>query len=473
MSARRPPTTNQVLVSNRKVTSPRLASTVPPRPAEPVYTLGFCLFLLVNAVLFIRPAEIIADLEGLPIYEWVILACLLVSFPSVLAQLAPRNLAAQPITVCVLGMIPAIVLSHVAHFNLWSARHGAFEFFKVVVYYLLLVANVSSVSRLKHFLAWLVVMIGILTGLALLQYFELIEIPSLAAFQQLEANTTGEVVSFSRLQSTGIFNDPNDLCLILLAGMGICLFWITDNRIGWVRPLLVFPMGVFGFALYFTYSRTGFLAMLVGLAYLFRSRFSWGKTILLSALVLPAALWLFAGRQSDLDISNRDNTGQSRIQLWSAGLQLFRRAPLFGIGKDEYPEEVSFVAHNSFLHCFAELGLFGGTLFLGTFVCSFWMLHRLASSPWRFADPWLLRFRGYLLAIVVAYFFGLLSLSRSYVVTPYLILGLVTAFVRQFRVSALPSVLTFNLKVILRLGMASAAYLVVIYGIVRIFASWG
>src|SRR5438874_2036781 len=128
------------------------------------------------------------DLLGLPIYEWVILACLAASIPGVLAQLKPRSLYQQPITVCILCLLPAIVLSHLAHANLYSARWTAFEFFKVVVYYLLLVANVSSAARLRQFLFWLVVLIGALALLALLQYYEVIDIPSLAALQQRQVD---------------------------------------------------------------------------------------------------------------------------------------------------------------------------------------------------------------------------------------------------------------------------------------------
>src|SRR6266852_7044149 len=179
MSARCPPTNNQVLVSSRKVSSPRLASIVPPRPAEPVYTLGFCLFLLVNAVLFIRPAEIIADLEGLPIYETVILAALLVAVPAMARQLAGGALISKPILTCVIGLCLAVVAHYVRIRVFWHIREEGCEFFKIVLYFLLMIANVTTVGRLRHFLYWLVAFIFALTVLALLNFYEVIDIASL------------------------------------------------------------------------------------------------------------------------------------------------------------------------------------------------------------------------------------------------------------------------------------------------------
>ena len=64
-------------------------------------------------------------------------------------------------------------------------------------------------------------------------------------------------------------------------------------------------------------------------------------------------------------ISADEGTGQARIQLWSDGLMFFQQSPLFGIGMENYRQFSRHVAHNSFIHCFAELGLLGGTLFLG------------------------------------------------------------------------------------------------------------
>ena len=43
------------------------------RSAAPGYGLGFFLFLLVNAALFVRPADVIPELVGVEIYQYLIL----------------------------------------------------------------------------------------------------------------------------------------------------------------------------------------------------------------------------------------------------------------------------------------------------------------------------------------------------------------------------------------------------------------
>ncbi len=98
-----------------------LPSSRPAAPAtslaESSHTLGFILFLLVNAALFVRPAEIVPDLVAWNIYEFLILACLAVSFPAVLGQFTAKSLEERPVTVCVLGLFVAVILSELAQLN--------------------------------------------------------------------------------------------------------------------------------------------------------------------------------------------------------------------------------------------------------------------------------------------------------------------------------------------------------------------
>src|SRR4051812_46262628 len=186
--------------------------------------MDFALFLLVNAILFVRPAEIIPSLENVSIYEPAILACLVVSVGSVVRQLKGGSLAARPLTVCVLGLLPAAVLSHLSHLNFYDARGSATAFAKIVLYYLLRVGIVNSEARLRRFLGWLGCFILILATLGLLQYHGAISIASLEAYQQREIDeATGESRFTARLCGMGIFNDPNDLSLVLVWGMMISL----------------------------------------------------------------------------------------------------------------------------------------------------------------------------------------------------------------------------------------------------------
>src|SRR4051794_29742771 len=131
-------------------TAPPAAATAPappPRratvfPATTPYGFGFFLFVVLNFVLFVRPTEMFPPLLGLEVYMVTILLCLAASFAAVTEQLLPRQLERRPLTVCVLGMTLAVTLSHLAALRLGLAWKWGFDFFKVLLYFLLFVGLV-------------------------------------------------------------------------------------------------------------------------------------------------------------------------------------------------------------------------------------------------------------------------------------------------------------------------------------------
>jgi hypothetical protein len=434
--------------------------------------VGFVLFLLVNAALFIRPGELFPDWADLPIYQTLIVCCALGAVPALGDQLRPSALRVQPITVCVLGMLVAIELSLLCQFKTWEAKMFGYDFVKVVLYYLLLVGLLTTPQRYRLFLLCLLGSIAVLTGLALLQYFEVIDLPALTVLQERAIDPeTGDLVAVPRLRSTGMFNDPNDLCLILVVGIGIAGCRCEESQ-SWLSrfPWLVLA-GVFVFALALTQSRGGLLGLLAGLMVFAWQRFGANKAIGAGMVLLPIMLVLFGGRQTNFDTDN--GTGQDRIQLWSEALNLFRQAPVFGIGVGNYFEEVGLVVHNSFVHCYAELGFFGGTIFLGAYCIALGSLYRLRKSGEGVLDPSMARLQPYLMSIVTAQFVGMLSLSRCYVVSTYIALGLVAAYLNIVTARQGPVLPAFDRRLCARLGFASVVFLAATYAFVRTFAHFG
>src|SRR5262249_5764722 len=121
--------------------------------------MAFGLFLLVNAALFIRPGEIVPGLEQVSLYLYLVLGCLVVSYPRVLERLRWPVLVEEPITLCILGLLAAIILSHLARMDTAEARERGVEFAKVALYYLLAIAVIDSPRDLRVFLSWLAVFI--------------------------------------------------------------------------------------------------------------------------------------------------------------------------------------------------------------------------------------------------------------------------------------------------------------------------
>jgi O-antigen ligase len=390
--------------------------------------MGFCLFMTVVGVLVLRPTDIIPGLEDAPIYEVVVLACLLCSIPPVLWQLRVDAVACLPITGCVLGLLAAVALSHLSRLAFSDALAWGGTTLKVVVLYLLLVGNVTSLARVRALLAWLVGLLLLISLLSLLQYHGLVDLPALTAYEQkiLDVETTELLAVLPRLCGPGIFHDPNDFCVILAIGMILSLYWLGDRKLGVARFAWLVPLTVFAYAATLTHSRGGFLALMVGLLTLLKGRLGVWRAVALGALVLPVLLVLFAGRSTNFKFGTKHDTSQSRMKLWSSGLMMLRGSPLFGIGQGMYVGEMGAVAHNSFVQAYTELGFFGGTLFVGAFGYAIWALGRRGGRGQPAPD----RTAVYLVAVVATLVGGMFSLSRVFNPPTFIILGLVTAYLR-------------------------------------------
>ncbi len=440
--------------------------------------MDFLLFLLVNATLFIRPAEIIPDLSTLPIYNVLILSNLVVALPKVMGRVSLQALKTEPITACVIGLLASIFLSHASHINFYNARSASVDFLKVVIYYILLIAVLDMPARLKQFLAALVIYIVILTVLAMLHYYGIVNIPSLEAGIGMDIDpATGELYKVERLCSTGIFQDPNDLSLILVVGAATCIFLAGASPGALPRPYWLAPIGLFVYALTLTYSRGGFLALLVGMLSLFYARFGLRKAALLVVPALPVMFVLFGARQTS--ISAGEESAQERLQIWVAGFTMLREAPLFGVGQGVYPERAGLVAHNSFIHAYGELGLLGGSLFLGAFAYAARTLLALGRRPELIVNPDLRRMRPVLLSMIAAYAFGMLTLSRNYIVPTYMLLGIVTAYLglvaRDSPGLAGPGrpIAWVGRRLLVRSALLTVAFLIAANAFIRMFVRWG
>jgi O-Antigen ligase len=446
--------------------------------------MRFFLFLLANALLFIRPSEFVADLAAIEIYRWFILACLLVSLPVVIQRLSLRFPGVPPIGTCVFLLLPAVFLSGFFHGNFELIQDTVTEYMKVLIYFVLMIGLLTDVAKLKQFLRWIAICSAVVALIAVLRYHADIAMPATPrdgaqkkasngtfVVDEVRDANTGEVSKVQRMCGTGIFNDPNDLALVLVTAIPICLCWLTDPTKRSTRPLWFGLMLFFCYALMLTYSRGGFLALMAGVGTWLHLRYGGKKTILLGAMVLPVLLLVFAGRMTS--ISADEGTGQTRLQLWAEGLQYFRMSPLFGIGMDNYRQFSSHVAHHSFIHCYTELGLIGGTLFFGAFYLAVKGMLDARPKPdddVGQCDPELRRLHPFLTSALVAYTIGICFLSRSYVVPTYMMLGMAAVYLRlrapeSIRLPSVWSVLSWP-----KLAGLSCAFLAACHVFVRVFA---
>jgi O-antigen ligase len=227
--------------------------------------------------------------------------------------------------------------------------------------------------------------------------------------------------------------------LILVTGLIMSTSLLLKPRSGWPRYLWLIPCALLLTTLAMTHSR----GALISFAFAFPAALAYfrGWRIgALSLLGLPVLAIVFSGRMTDLN-SLIEGTGQSRIRLWSESLTIFKQYPFFGLGEGMMVEETGMVTHNSFLQCYAELGVFGGTAFLGCFLAALlglWSLRNLRprqtdsdgsmkSVRQLEAASDLAYMRVFVFTALAAYSAGLLTLSRQFVVPTFLILGLATS----------------------------------------------
>jgi O-antigen ligase len=454
-----------------------MAATVLPAPVPVAATaagnvFAFAFFLLVNFVLFVRPTELIPDpvVYGFDLYQYVILACLALGFPTVLAQLRPDVLEKRPITVCVFGLLLAIPLSHLARFAPLPAGKFFVEYLKVVVYFLLFVGLVTTTARLRMVLNVVFCSVVVVAAAALLQYHNVITLPTISAVKELgEPQTYGEAVDVTRLRGTGIFRDPNDFCVLLAMAIPLGLYRLTDRTAGPLRVLWLAPVALLGYGVLCTYSRGGLLALIAGVGVVLVLRFGKRVGVALAVLLVPALLLAFVGsRQGSFSDATSTGTGHDRIQLWSSGLVMLRESPVFGVGHDEYGTHAGQVAHNSYLHTFAETGLFGGTFFLGACFLTLRRFYRLRRDGAVIQDPEARRLVPFVGGACAAYCAGMMTLTLSTLVPTAMILAVGEVTPRLARTDPESPEERFDLRLLGLLFVLGILFLVGLHVFVRL-----
>jgi O-antigen ligase len=428
--------------------------------------MQFSLFVLLTAIIFLRPADIVPLLQGLPLYQGVILICISLSIGSILKQTSMRSLLAHPISFCMVGLLVAIILSHLSHMQLGLAFESGDAFFRICLFYFLLVATINTPERFRRYLICIVVLVTVLAALALLQYRGVIDLPGLEPINDYTDENSEDVSYVQRMCGPGIFHDPNDFCLILVLGILISIYLRDTSAPGIFQHISLSLVPVFLCSLSLTHSRGGLLTLAAGLLGYFGSRFGGRRALAILLLFVPPSLLFFSGRQTDIKLSG--GTGHDRVGLWREGMALFKHSPLFGIGRDQYADQVGLVAHNSFVHSYVELGFLGGTLFLTIFVFSLRTLYALQKDMKLRIQGRLCAGSHFLAGAITAFGVGFLSLSRCNFVPTYMLFGLATSYFNLIQGKCSQKTESIDQRVFLRYVGISLVTLIVLHLFLRL-----
>lgn len=457
--------------------------------------MAFIFFLLANALLFMRPAELFPALGNIQLYLACVAGAVFCSIRQLHNQVGLKTLVQQPINLCVIGVTIAVALSHLSTGAIGSAAKGVNMMGRVLIYYLLLVALVNTPQRLRSFLMTTAICATLMTILSIADYREFVaEWSGRPDIQEVKArertlpegepkllrhspelfgeNLEGEQQWTFRMCGLGIFHDPNDMALLVVMTAIISCYFLSDRSWGAARFVWLVPIGIMIWGLLLTQSRGGILCAGVAVMAWMATRYG-GKVAIaigvLGAMAVPVAL----GRAGSISLGS--GTGQQRIQLWGDGLAQLKSFRIgFGIGEGMYPDVAGLVAHNSYVHAFVELGLFGGTLFFGCFFLPALALFRMQRQGFQIPHPELRRMRPYIAALLGGWCMGMTALSRCYIPPTYMICGVAAAWlnlVGYHRPFPRP-VLMFNRITAQWLVGASVCLLIGCFLAVKLLARW-
>lgn len=428
--------------------------------------MDFVLLIVMTAILRIRPTDFVPGLEDAHLYEIAILSCLLVGFHKLAAELSATFAGQRPITTFVFLIFLMMILSDFANGAIDLGIESAIAFFKVILFYLLLVGIVDTPARLRRLVACLVIIDLVPTSLATLHYYGYINIPKFTALESGDSTVidpiTGDYATIRRLVATGMFGDPNDFCQILNTGLMFCVSGLLEKGAGLARGIWLAPIALLGLAVKLTGSRGGLLGTLGGLAVLFWSRYGRRKAILLATVALPVILFVLKGRMGQ--ISATEGTGQARVQIWAEGfMALTHSSIVLGIGANRFVDVTTRATHNGFLCAFVELGVVGGAFFFGAFYYAITALCRLGSPRFVIVDPEVRRLRPYILAALVSFAINELSLTHPFTEVTYMMLGLAMVCIRLADPRFTEEGFRWNSKLLIEVMSAAAFFLIALY----------
>jgi putative inorganic carbon (HCO3(-)) transporter len=293
--------------------------------------------------LYARPQDYVPALQNLPIMIGLSIA----TFALMVLHMAVRHgkimLTRVPQNFLMLWFFAAIVMSHVVWADPPGTIDAAMEFLPTLVMYFLVATLVSSNAKLKFTVNLVVMATMFLAVTGFVQYF---------TGKGLGGKETYE----GRIQSVGIFADPNDLGLALVVVLPFFYLKLTEFSRLWQKPLALVGLGAILYALFLTQSRGGILALGVILVLLMTRKLGRTFGLIAGGFVFLAILAL-APRMGT--ISTGEASAHGRVEAWSIGLDLFQAYPLFGVGANNFTEYHFRTAHNSFVLCATELGMFG------------------------------------------------------------------------------------------------------------------
>jgi putative inorganic carbon (HCO3(-)) transporter len=344
--------------------------------------MSFAAYLLYLILTYLRPIEMFApELSDYRPMLWL----WGFAFVSAASRAYGRwEIATRPLFLGLMSLlVVSIAASLVAGAWFGSALDALNEFSTAGMLFVLTCLNLMSIRRIRTTcmtLTLCMVVISIFTiaayrngfmadQLVLRQNTDMDDALMVSAPFEIPVDDTSGT-SLWRVRFLGFLNDPNDLAQAIV--MVLPMLWLARRPGHRLRTLikLGLPGAVLLYALYLTHSRGGLLGLGAMVLFGMRNTLGIARTAILGIAILFAVnvLNLDGGR----GFSTKEESASERIEAWDDGIQMLKSHPLLGVGYGNFLEHhVERTAHNSFVLCFAELGLLGFFAWIALLVVAF------------------------------------------------------------------------------------------------------
>ena len=320
---------------------------------KPGHVFSYAALFVFTIVLYARPAEFYPSpiTNSLALIVGIVtLACFIATQISLEGKLTARPSEVNLVLLFMLMALLSIPLA-IDPAAAWHEFSGAF--IRCVVIFVVMVNVVRTPFRLKS-LVLMTIVVSIWLSIGALNDYRL----GLTTVEGYRVSGRGD----------GIFGNPNDMALHLVTviPLTIALFFVTRRFISQI--VYVVSALVMISAVILTFSRGGFLGLLVASAFLayklgYRRRLTIavaGVVVLLTLLVLAPGN--YPVRLASIFVPSLDPVGSADARRGELMRSLYvaLRHPLLGIGMGNYAPEMSYhglVTHNSYTQVAAEMGM--------------------------------------------------------------------------------------------------------------------
>jgi O-antigen ligase len=193
---------------------------------------------------------------------------------------------------------------------------------------------------------------------------------------------------YTSVRAGGLSGQPNATARYLVTSVIFFEYFFSQYNKPFIKLFSLIGIIISGIAVFFTYSRTGILLLLLGIYLLFslkKSR-SLRANLVISTIFILIYFWLnsieiFSILKSISEsIITGSNTIGLRYRIWDAGWRMWLDHFFSGVGIGNYSKFLPYysaefenrplVAHNTYLSILAETGFVGFIIFMGIIIIS-------------------------------------------------------------------------------------------------------